>query len=737
MTGEEQPFVGLDFGTSTSAIAWYDPASGRVEVIPNAENEAKTPSLVQFGDDEVVVGEPVERDLAEAARETDPAARAEIVDRIVSSVKRRLVAPPLIPLPGRAPVTPTDVVSQVLGKLKRDAEEGHFNRPIDRAVVTCPAVSGQKEREVLRTAATRAGFAQVELLEEPVAAAMAFHHLGQQVGETVLVYDLGAGTFDLSVVRRDEDGRYLTPVKPEGDARCGGDDFDQALYEHCDEVAIRELGRSIGMRGEIDPAVLRECRERKHNLSIRQKAKVSSRLPSLDGERVLFAHELDRGEFEELVRSWVEQTVRATLDMVERCASRGYEIDTVVMIGGATQVPIVEKMLADKLPIPPRKFANRDHAVALGAALRAWELWGAPLSDRAPEEDQGEVRYREALEGSWADGRLTWSEATWLRELASEIGIDDTRRQRLEQDVLGVGIDEALRHQRAALEGRYDAIVRLYGDDQVRAMVRSIPRHRLDLLLGSSMLFGTRDFPDCPVPAAQRAEIAASAPWPAFVIAARLAADVDPAAAGAFDRIRAVSDDLGLSPAEAAAIEVAVHGRRLDGYLEQKSRAKTVTRATNQVAQTVSSSTPMSRERTRQVFAAMAEEAGASWGCQPYPILEPRLRYGEVPLAAVDCCHTTMRMLSLLVLTSERFLWSERKGSRTRTSEVQYGSKQHGFYFVDQVPLKDVKVVHVNNARIEIERKDGTKFRFHAWNEAKRRPFLDLVNKQVTMRTSA
>ncbi len=183
-----EPTLGIDFGTTYSAMAWCDPKSGQAQILKNAEGEEKTPSAVYFGASEVVVGKPALHMLEDA----------EESGRVVLSCKRFLRSDAVRALPGRR-VTMVEAAAAILAKLKQDAEEWHFHGPVRRAVVTCPAAFGERERERIERAARQAGFAEVTLLEEPVAAALAYARDGLQVGRYILVYDLGGGTFDLAV----------------------------------------------------------------------------------------------------------------------------------------------------------------------------------------------------------------------------------------------------------------------------------------------------------------------------------------------------------------------------------------------------------------------------------------------------------------------------------------------------------------------------------------------------------
>ncbi len=346
-------FLGIDFGTSQSSMAWFNPKTGQAEVIRNAEGEDKTPSVVYYGDDETLVGKPAE-DLLEDEHERG---------RILFSVKRQLAKSIRYALGDRM-VRPVEVVADILRKLKHDAEEGHFREPVSRAVITHPAVFDQLENDVLAQAARDAGFAEVVLLPEPVAAAIAYAEAGLNIGDFVLVYDLGGGTFDLALLNRgDADDPFSLAAEPRG-LRCGGDDFDHALYDYCDTIAQQTLGRPISTEELRDLHFLRECRRRKENLSVRTRSEFSSYLRG----GVQFKHSVDRESFEKLIGSTVKPTVSLTRSMLDEATSEGRQPKSVVLIGGSSQVPLVQQMLRLSLPIEPVKWQGRDLAVALGAA---------------------------------------------------------------------------------------------------------------------------------------------------------------------------------------------------------------------------------------------------------------------------------------------------------------------------------------------------------------------------------
>jgi hypothetical protein len=480
----ESPFsIGIDFGTTNCSMAWYNPRIGQAEVILNAEGEAKTPSLVYFGEDETLVGKPVDELLEDVS--ADKAQREEVFQRTVKSIKRDLVAPPVIPIPDGRYVRPVDISAEILRKLKRDAEEGHFHKEVPRAVITCPAEFNVIQRQIIEEAGHLAGFTEVVLLEEPVAGALAYARAGLDVGEHVLVYDLGGGTFDLAVLDN-EDESFRVAMEPKGIDRCGGDDFDLAFYYHCDRLAREKYGRPISLTGNVDLKFLRLCRLRKENLTLQNRRKVSSYLASDNGS-VRFEHEIDRATFEGLINPYVEQTVKLTEAIVKEAHDTGHEVDTAVLTGGSSRVPLVTRMLTEALPVGPLKFDKMDLAVALGAAHYTsivWPLpppppqefteygeevrraWKAKRLDKAEVDRLGELagklglkreqaaeiereilgdskelillqQYRRAVETVWRDEKLSSLEARWLGALADGLGLDQERTSRVEREVMG------------------------------------------------------------------------------------------------------------------------------------------------------------------------------------------------------------------------------------------------------------------------------------------------------------
>jgi formylglycine-generating enzyme required for sulfatase activity/actin-like ATPase involved in cell morphogenesis len=353
------PFLGIDFGTSTSCMAWVDPNTGKAEVIHNAEGEERTPSVVYFGESETLVGK-----AAANLLEDDEQAR----QRIVWNVKRELANNRPLALAGRR-VRPVEVVTAILKKLKADAETLHFHQPVQRVVVTMPAAFDAVEQEKLGEAVRVAGFAEIKLVVEPVAAVLAYVRDSFDAGRQLLIYDLGAGTFNLAVVTQDADGFPL--VRDWQELRdCGGYNFDLVLYNYLDKVTQKQIGEPL-RHDELDLKILRDCRRWKESLSNQERVTASW---YVQGQRV--RHVLERSVFEGLIGELVDRTVRLTRTLLEKAKSQRYPVEGVVLIGGSSRVPLVQRQLAAVLPKPLQRWHHQDVAVALGAAYHGWARWG-------------------------------------------------------------------------------------------------------------------------------------------------------------------------------------------------------------------------------------------------------------------------------------------------------------------------------------------------------------------------
>jgi molecular chaperone DnaK (HSP70) len=363
-----EAILGIDFGTTNSVMAAIDQKTGQPQVIPNAEGEEKTPSIVYYAPEGVIVGRGAESALSDAEF-LEGEERDMVLQSIFRSVKRELGNKQMHALPDGKTVTPAEIASEVIRKLKKDAEELYFHEPLTRAVITHPAAFSPSQRKAVEEAAHLAGFESVTLLEEPVAAALGQMARGEKVGAGMLVYDLGGGTFDLAYVQRDGETGFRTPLGPLGMVRCGGDDVDQKIYDYIDELA-RAQGLSLYHRdGNLSQSTLLECRKGKEDLSSRTQTRITVMIPEVHA--VPKHYFLKRDELEGLMEEMTARTVKQTLELKRRVEQGSLPLDQVVLIGGSTRSPLIQKKLEEALggSLPVVKTVYADYAVALGAAM--------------------------------------------------------------------------------------------------------------------------------------------------------------------------------------------------------------------------------------------------------------------------------------------------------------------------------------------------------------------------------
>lgn len=461
------PMIGIDFGTSKSAMAWYDPQKQADTIYSDGREEV--PSIVYIGPTrgdirDIRVGLSADRLLNDIAN--NPGARGTMLDlsRFFISVKRNLVNEALRRLDG-VEYTPKFVVSQILGKLKNDAEEDHFKRHPDpaarfthllsRAVITHPASFGDTEKGKIKEAAELAGFSAVAFLPEPVAAAIAFAQAGIEIGKCVLVYDFGAGTFDAAALLRESETSFIPVVPSKGsttqdDDPLGGDILDEILYDYLDAIAQREKGLSFNVNGRLDVAIKRLCRQSKESLSLSRLHQPHTfrayiRVPDYP---VLFEHEIDYDTFNSLVSPMVEETVRFTREVMDDAERAGYPVETVLLVGGSSKLPLVKTLLHERLKIEPQGWHKQHIAVALGAASYASQLWGNDFEE-----------YRQAVSKAWVPNRsLTQEQVQGLQSLASSKQLTDNEAANIEEVVIGST-------KEAIVQRKYQAACSTYRDE--------------------------------------------------------------------------------------------------------------------------------------------------------------------------------------------------------------------------------------------------------------------------------
>lgn len=349
--------VGIDLGTTNSAIGYVK--DGKPCLIP-IDGEKTMPSCVGLSESgEILVGRAALNQFAVAA------------ERTVASIKRKMGSEIPVTLGDRS-YRPEEISAFILRRLKTEAE-AHLERPVSKAVITVPAWFDEHQRQATRSAARAAGLDPVRILNEPTAAALAYS-LDSTETQTVLVYDLGGGTFDVSLVRTERD---LVEVKAShGDTHLGGDDFDDVLLEKVCEKAglsLDELKKDWSAWRRLELA----CEKAKCRLSSHPFAEIHE--DYLLGDAHLNV-EISRPEFEELIEPLLEKTWSSLAQAMRDAGATPASIDKILLAGGSSRIPLIHDSIAQRVGIEPSSEVNPDLVVALGAAIQGGLIAGEDLS---------------------------------------------------------------------------------------------------------------------------------------------------------------------------------------------------------------------------------------------------------------------------------------------------------------------------------------------------------------------
>ena len=369
--------IGLDWGTNYISVGVSRPNADKPEAFKFRDtSKEKKPSLLYYSEHSTMIGESVELDLYQSAQ-FPPNDRLRFQQGIVRSLKRQCLMNPTGAhmIPGKGLISYRDIIRDVFAYVKQDTETGYFcDEPVSKVTLTHPVSCSESYKDLIRMAALEAGFKEVELMEEPVAAAIGYASSGAKVGKGILVYDYGGGTFDVAFVLKDDNGEFR-PLHSMGDSRCGGDDLDMRLYEHWDRKAQKELGRPItDKKGEVDIAFLLRCRNQKEALSSMDKKECVEYLPSLNASSYSLDNRLKLTLDQTILNQLFIADISHTIDITQRVLSKveedGYSVDTVILIGGSSRWPLIKELLKSKLPVAPLETMNSDVAVAMGAVCR-------------------------------------------------------------------------------------------------------------------------------------------------------------------------------------------------------------------------------------------------------------------------------------------------------------------------------------------------------------------------------
>ncbi|GGE14524.1 chaperone protein DnaK [Marinithermofilum abyssi] len=351
--------IGIDLGTTNSCVAFME--GSEATVIPNAEGGRTTPSVVGFSKNgERLVGEAAKRQAI-----TNP-------DKTIISIKRHMGTDYKVKIDDKE-YTPQEISAMILQKLKADAE-AYLGEPVTQAVITVPAYFNDSQRQATKDAGKIAGLEVLRIINEPTAAALAYG-LDKEDDQTILVFDLGGGTFDVSIL---EMGDGLFEVKAtSGDNQLGGDDFDQVIIDYLVDEFKKEHGIDLS-NDRMALQRLKDAAEKaKKDLSGVLTTTIS--LPFLTADASGPKHlevTLTRAKFEELSADLVERTMKPTRQALKDAGLQPSDIDRVILVGGSTRIPAVQEAIKKEIGKEPSKGVNPDEVVAMGAAIQGGVLSG-------------------------------------------------------------------------------------------------------------------------------------------------------------------------------------------------------------------------------------------------------------------------------------------------------------------------------------------------------------------------
>ena len=357
--------VGIDLGTTNSAIAVLE--GGEPTIIPNAEGGRTTPSVVAFSKSgEILVGE-----IAKRQAVTN-------VDRTISSVKRHMGTDWSVEIDGKK-YTAQEISARILAKLKADAE-AYLGEPVTNAVITVPAYFNDAERQATKEAGTIAGLTVDRIVNEPTAAALAYGLDKGKEDELILVFDLGGGTFDVSLleVGKDDDGFSTIQVRAtNGDNRLGGDDWDARIVDWLVKQVKDKNGVDLS-KDKIAMQRLKDAAEQaKKELSSATSTNINLQYLSMSESGPIHLDEkLTRSNFQEMTADLLERTKVPFHNVIKDAGVKVSDIDHVVLVGGSTRMPAVTEVVRELTGKEPNKGVNPDEVVAIGAALQAGVIQG-------------------------------------------------------------------------------------------------------------------------------------------------------------------------------------------------------------------------------------------------------------------------------------------------------------------------------------------------------------------------
>ncbi len=351
--------IGIDLGTTNSCVAVLE--AGVPKVIPNAEGARTTPSVVAFKGDEEMVGQIARNQAVTNAKNT------------ISSIKRKMGTSEKVEANGKK-YTPEEISAKILAKLKKDAE-AYLGEKVTKAVITVPAYFNDAQRQATKNAGKIAGLEVERIINEPTAAALAYGLDKQDEMQTILVYDLGGGTFDVSIL---ELGDGVFEVKSTaGNNKLGGDDFDERIMDYLVDEFKKENGIDLSKDKMAMQRIKDAAEKAKKDLSGISTAQISLPFIAQNSEGPLhFETTLSKAKFEDLCRDLFDSTLEPVHKALKDAKLTAKDIDKVILVGGSTRIPYIQELVKKELGQEPNKSVNPDEVVAMGAAIQGGVLTG-------------------------------------------------------------------------------------------------------------------------------------------------------------------------------------------------------------------------------------------------------------------------------------------------------------------------------------------------------------------------
>ena len=351
--------IGIDLGTTNSCVSVLE--GGTPQVIPNDEGGRTTPSVVAFKGDETIVGDRAKRQAVTNPKNT------------IASIKRLMGSGKKVSANGKD-WTPEEISAKILSKLKTDAES-YLGEKVTEAVITVPAYFNDAQRQATKNAGKIAGLDVKRIINEPTAAALAYGLDKQEKSQTVLVYDLGGGTFDVSIL---ELGDGVFEVKSTaGNNRLGGDDFDQRIIDYLVDTFKKENGIDLSNDAMASQRLKDAAEKAKKDLSGMSTTQISLPFISQNSDGPLHLEvDLSKAKFEDLCRDLFDSTLEPVKKALSDAKLSSSDIDEVILVGGSTRIPYIQELVKKELGKEPHKGVNPDEVVAMGAAIQGGVLTG-------------------------------------------------------------------------------------------------------------------------------------------------------------------------------------------------------------------------------------------------------------------------------------------------------------------------------------------------------------------------